>query len=233
MEDSVPAAQGVTPLSKVKESLESLRVEDHPAPIIDSSFASPIQMFHNLVTLNVNACCNDGREGNCTFKLNDGNVSDLAMALPRLETLFLGRPCSENTCPTTVACLLPISVHCVKLKVLKIHFNTTDVVRDFKGISEDPKFLELRLLPRCTLAGFGVGDTPLALDEFDVETVVKGMVDIFPSLRTCGGSGGTWGEVNRRINERVGNAVGECCLALPFHLIHSEPDRGTQVMGTS
>ena len=45
LEDPVSATQGVAPLSRVKESLEFLRVETPPTPIIDSSFASTIQMF--------------------------------------------------------------------------------------------------------------------------------------------------------------------------------------------
>jgi len=134
----------------------------------------------------------------------------------RLESLFFGYPCRDNTCPTTVACLLPISVYCVKLKALRIHFSTVDVVEDFKSISEDPHFRELRSLPRCTLAGLGVGEIPLVLDESGVETVAKGMVDIFPSLQSCRGFGGTWFEVSRRIEECTGNAVGEYYLTLPL-----------------
>jgi len=222
LEHPISTTQGLTSLSKVKESLESLRVEDLPTPIIDSSFTSPIRMFHNLVTLHLGAHCHDkGSEGKCAFKLNNVDVTNLAMALPRLKSLFFGYPCRDNTCPTTVACLLHISVYCVELKALSIHFSTGDVVGDFKSISEDPQFRELRSLPRCTLAGFGVGEIPLDLDEFGVETVVKGMVDIFPSLQSCQGYGGTWVEVSRRIKERTRNVVGECYLSLPFHLIHS------------
>ena len=70
--------QGATPLYKVKESLESLHVEGLPSPIIDSSLTSPIRMFHNLVSLDLGAHCH----GQCSFKLNNSDVTDLAMALP-------------------------------------------------------------------------------------------------------------------------------------------------------
>ena len=74
------------------------------------------------------------------------------------------------------------------------------------------------------------GRAPLALNELGFGTVAIGMVDIFPSLQSCQGYGIAWGEINRRINERAENIVGECCLTLLFRLIHSWT--GQQVMGT-
>ena len=86
LEHPISATQGVTPLSKMKESLESLKVEDLPTPIIDSSFTSPIRMFHNLIILNLGARChNVGSEGKCAFKLNNADVTNLTIALPRIR----------------------------------------------------------------------------------------------------------------------------------------------------
>jgi len=225
LEVPVSITQDTAPLHKVKESLESLNVQDLPGPIINSSFTSPIRMFRNLVSLNLGARCYDkGSEGQCAFKLNNSDVTDLAMALPQLESLLLGRPCSGNACPATVARLLPISVYCLKLKVLDIHFNTVNIVEDFKGVSEDPKLRELRSLPRCALTYLDVGVTPLALDEPVIETVAKGMVDIFPSLQSCHGYRFAWGEVHMKINKRARNVVGERHLGLPFRLTQSRTE---------
>ena len=95
----------------MKGSLQYLNIESL-LPFIDNSFTSSIQMFRNLTILTVGDYCRDGfEELQCTFKLNDGNVAELAMALSQLECLYLGRPCFENTCATTAACLLLISVH--------------------------------------------------------------------------------------------------------------------------
>ena len=226
------ATQGVTPLYKVKESLKSLDVEGFPSPIIDPSLTSPIRMFYSLVSLDLGAHCHDeGSPGQCSFKLNNSDITDLAMALPRLESLLLGRPCFENVCPTTVACLLQISVYCVKLKVLEIHFNTANIIEDLKGVSEDPQLWELRSLPRCTLTHLDVAQIPLAPDELGFETVAIGMVDIFPSLQSCQGYGFGWREVHKIINERAGNIVSECWL--PYTLVSPDTflDRGTQLMG--
>ena len=200
LEDGVFTAQGTTPLSGVKESLNSLHIWGLPDQIIDASFTSPIQRFQNLVKLKVKVSCyGEVGVGQCTFKLNDDHVAELATALPQLGSLLLGYVCPKNTCATTVACLLHISAHCVKLHRLVIHFNTTNIVDDFKKISEDPRFQELRSRSKCTLTFLGADQIPLILDEPGFETVAKGMIDIFPSLRRCDGDGRGWDELSMRI----------------------------------
>jgi len=204
LEGRVCPTQGMTPLSRMKGSLKYLSVNNNNLPglAIDVSLTSLIQLFRNLVDLRVKVRCHDCyKEGGCSFKLNNDNVTEFAMALPRLEFLFLGRPCYENGCATTVACLLPISVHCVKLRELEIHFNTTNIIDDLKNLSEDPRFQELRSLPRCTLTCLHTYQMPLTLDEPDFETVANGMIDIFPSIRSCDGLVKIWEEISKRIAE--------------------------------
>jgi len=186
LEDGASTTQGVTPLSKAKELLTILNVEDMPGFNIDLSSVSTIQCFRNLVDLNVTVLCPDEDEGGqCIFKLNDDNVTELAMALTQVESLILGLPCSKNTCLTTVACFLPISAYCSKLEELEIHFNTTNLVNDLKNTLGDPRFQQLRSLPRCPLGCLKVFEMPLSLDESDLETVAKAMIDIFPFLTFC------------------------------------------------
>jgi len=200
LEDHASATRNVTQLSRMKESLVSLRVERRIGPVIDTSFASLIQMFRNLSHLNINVSCHsEDIGGRCLFKLTNDGVATLAMALPQLRHLCLGIPCSKNTCATTVACLLPISVYCLQLNVLEIHFNTTNIVGDFKTILVGPRFRELRSLPRGTVWHLGVHEMPLTLDEPDIEVVVVGMVRIFPSLGRCAGFGDTWDKVNKQV----------------------------------
>ena len=225
LERGVSATQGVTPLAKLKGSLKYLKVRDfnHPCLILDAAFVSSVQIFWNLAHLDVGVDCPcEYNEGQCTFKLNDGNITKLAMALPRLEYLSLGRPCFENTCTTTVACLLLISVRCPKLERLEIHFNTTNIVEDIQNISWDPRFEELRSLPRCTLSYLGVHHTPLALDKHGFEIVAGGMVDIFPSLEHCQGRDRHWGELSTGIKKcKPPKHVGKCSLGFPLPLINS------------
>ena len=140
-------------------------------------------MFRNLAHLNIHAFC---YEGQCIFKLKNDDVAELAMALPQLEHLHLGFPCQENTCATTAACLLQLSVHCLKLGHLSIHFNTTNIVDDFKNILVDPQFRELRSLPKCRVSCLDVEDILLTLNTSDAKTVVDGMRGIFPNLLDFG-----------------------------------------------
>jgi len=211
LEDGSSTTQGVTPLSKTKESLKVLNVEGVSSINIDASFVYTIQFFRNLVNLHVKVGCYDWRVDQCIFELDNDSVAGLAMALTQLESLVLGNPCSKNTCLTTVVCLLPISVHCSKLEKLEIHFNTTNVVNDFKNILENPRFQQLRSLPKCPLTYLDVYRTPLSLHETDLKTVAKGMVDIFPSLRGCGGREESWGKLSEQIctSRRAGS---ECSL---------------------
>ena len=199
LEEHVSATQSMTPLYRVKESLKSLSVGHFPAiPIVHISLISPIRMFRNLVTLDVAASCHDGQ---CTFRLNNNHVTELVMALPQLERLHLGPPCQENTCATSVTCLLQISVHCLKLGNLSVHFNTTSIIDDLKNIPADPQLQELRSLPRCTLQWLEVRETPLTINESDFETVVCGMRYIFPSLRYFDPLRGTWDRLTEIIEE--------------------------------
>ena len=200
LEDGASTTQGVTPLDKAKKSLKVLSVKDMFGINIDPSFVSTIQCFRNLVYLYVyDFCPGEDERGECIFKLNNDNVTELAMALTQLESLILGGPCSKNTCLTTIACLLPISVHCSELEQLEIHFNTTNIADDFRNILEDPRFQQLRSLPRCPLTSLNVYRTPLSLDESGFEIVAKGMVDIFPSLEDCNGFEEGWTELSEKI----------------------------------
>ena len=203
LEGGAPTAQGATRLSKTKESLEVLYIRDMFDTMIDSSFISPIQHFRNLIDLDMNVYCHDVSESQCVFKLNDDDVVELTMALTQVESLLIGRACFEGTCSTTVACLLPISVHCVKLKNLEIHFNATNIVDDFKNTLDDPRLRRLRPLPRCPLTHLDVFEIPLSLDEHGFEIVLNGMTDIFPSLQSFGGVEPDWDELSRRLAGRL------------------------------
>jgi len=202
LQHGVSTTQGATPLSRVVESLQSLDIESFHDRITDFSFASTIQIFRNLVSLNVGARCHaTNGEVQCGFKLDNDNINNLATALPQLESLFLGRVCPENTCATTVVCLLVISVCCIKLQELEVHFNTTNIVEDFKNISEDPQLREASSLPRCTLSCLDVTQMPLTLDEPGLEIVVNGMINIFPALGGFAGREQVWDRLNARIVE--------------------------------
>ena len=200
-EDGGSIVQNAPPLSRVKASLKSLKVEGSSGLVIDVFFTSPFRTLRNLVDLCVEVGC-PYEADKCAFKLDDDSITKLVMALPQLQGLYLGSPCRKNTCTTTVASLIPISVHCVKLRQLGIHFNTTNIIEDLVNISKDPRFQHIRSLPRCTLSRLFVGEIPLTLDGPGFETVVDGMIDIFPSLERCVAIGPDWNEISERMAKR-------------------------------
>ena len=107
----------------------------------------------------------------------------LSAALPRLEWLDLGLPCSE-TSSTTVSCLLALSVHCKNLRNLRVHSNTANLTDDIRFLSEDPDLGGLQSLPaRCPLESLVVGGLSFPnVTPCDITTTAKGFVDIFPSI---------------------------------------------------
>ena len=207
LEGGASTTQSVTPFSRTKESLKVLNIDDISFIKIEASSVSTIQYFRNLVNLNVEVYCHDGDDrGDCIFELNDHEVTELTMALTQLESLLLGHACFEDTCLTTVACLLSISVHCNRLTKLEIHFDTTNIVDDLKNILEDPRFQQLRSLPRCPLRRLDVYQMPLDLDDSDFGTVANGMIDIFPSLKSCEGLEESWTKLSGEIAKLRGDS---------------------------
>lgn len=165
----------------LKETLT--RINFRETVPIDATLVSPFPLFPNLAVLSVQPYC--GRPVGCTFSLTNQDVVQLSAALPRLEVLVLGHPCSLNTSRTTVSCLLALSVHCKGLSRLGIHLSTANLIGDIKSLSEDPDFRDLGSLPtRCPLTSFHAGSLPfphLTSDE-DITTIAAGLIDIFPSL---------------------------------------------------
>lgn len=173
--------------SNIRETLKTL---DCPrGTIVNSIFLSSVVKFSNLVLLRVHTLCHD--EGGCPFRMTDDDVNDLTSALPRLKTLGLGDPCGLNSCETTVASLLSISVHCLDLTVLYIHFNTLTIVEDTQRLLDEGSG---RDRAKCKLEDLWVGSMPLEIRSEDVETVATGLKAIFPSL-ICAGYDGRWCEL--------------------------------------
>ena len=166
-----------------RERLKSL---DLPGDsVIDSTFLSSIVSLRNLVKLLVRNTFCRGEEG-CSFRLTDDNVKDLAAALPHLENLQLGYPCDLDTCKTTVASLMSMSINCPDLLDLAIHFNTETIVDDMKALLDGGIG---RNKAKCRLWNISVGAAPLKLDSAGLETVAMGFSVIFPHMTHLEGHG--------------------------------------------
>jgi len=151
----------------------------HPLPVP----RAPAFTFGNLTHFKMGATSGQRCPYVCIFHLTDSDISLLAAALPRLEWVHLGVPCSSNTCQTTFRSLRTLSTQCLRLEALCIHINMTTLVQDTRrafeeetrGISLEPhdgRSCQLGLLSPHYLpleANVGVGD---------LEVVVKGLFAI-------------------------------------------------------
>ena len=201
LEDAVRGSQGITPLGRMKDALKTLRINDYDGTFIDITLTTPLLMFRNLTRLNVDIYC---PQEECSFELNDTDVKTLAMALPQLKGLILGHPCQQNTCDTTITCLLFISIYCIKLEQLEVHFNTLNISEDREEMLESPgeEMEQLLSLPKCALKALDVHEMPLALAAFELEEVCDGLTNIFPSLervQSKGVEGSGWDEVSQTL----------------------------------
>ena len=152
---------------------------------LESTLLPSITSFRNLIRLRVDTYCS--MTGGCIFRLTDGDMGNLATALPRLESLQLGRPCCFNSCNTTITSLLSLSVHCLGLMELETHFNTLTIVSDARrlldeGIGHDKA--------RCMVSDLPVGHLPTTVRENDIGNVAMGLKVIFPRLKYLRGKDG-------------------------------------------
>jgi len=177
----------------IGERLKSLDLPD--CTVIDLTFLSPAVSLRNLVNLRVfNYSCK--AMDSCLFRLTDGGMEDLAAALPRLKCLWLGNACRLDTCKTTVASLMSLSIHCPNLLLLGTHFNTRTIVEYMQGLLDGGVGHDRA---KCQLRSIFVGDIPLRLDSADLQTVAMGFSLIFPHMTQLVGSNGHWSELGRRM----------------------------------
>jgi len=140
-------------------------------------------------------------EDECSFELDDEDVGTLVMALPRLKRLVLGHPCPMDLCNTTVACLVTISIHCVELEELEIHFNTRQMAAHLEEMAMEEEEEEEHS-QMCGLKSLGVHGMPLVLAALEEEEVCNGLWNIFPSLECitrAEDSESDWGAISKQM----------------------------------
>lgn len=96
------------------------------------------------------------------------DVENLTAALPRLTSVELTKSCPLNSCKTTIPSLLSLSIHCLGLRPLKIHFNTRTIVGDAQRLLGG-NFRHGKA--KCKIWYLGVGRVPLDVDEADIDGV--------------------------------------------------------------
>lgn len=147
---------------------------------LDSSLITRFLPLKTLVDVQINVDC---LFQPCASQFTDQDVERLAIALPNLKALTLGDwPCASDTCPTTIRSLLSLSIHCIQLKHLNIHFRMATLRADMLDMLGHGYSQGLHLKPKCALETLVVQELQLRLSDYDPAFIPIGMLMIFPSL---------------------------------------------------
>ena len=79
-------------------------LEIFPKVTVDTVFMSRVIQFRELTIFSVWSACSPVQ--GCAFNLTDGDIEEIATALPRLEKATFGDVCSANSCRTTIKSLV-------------------------------------------------------------------------------------------------------------------------------
>ena len=163
--------------------------------IADSNMLSKLFPLTNLVGITLGLRCMSPEVAGCASRFSDQDVEHLALALPNLEALRLGEaPCSAKTCPTTILSLFLLSIHCLNLKLLSIHFRTTDVSMDVMAMVDYAHSNDLHRRPRCALDVLVAGNQIVPPEDHEFALISMGISAVFPSLTRIEGSH-DWGQL--------------------------------------
>ena len=142
---------------------------------------TPLFAFGCLTSLSVSPPCDLTQ---CKSQLTDDTLAQLAGALPRLVELFLGAvPCGSPATGVTLSGLAPLSVHCVYLETLQVHFRVLDIHRDIPDVALLEPSDQASLSPNlCHLTQIVVGQLPISTAERSPLIVASFLHQTFPRL---------------------------------------------------
>jgi len=170
----------------------------HPSSPIDSSLISRLLPLTELVKVKINMEC---LFRPCVSRFTDQDVERLTIALPKLKVLVLGGwPCDSDTCSTTIRSLYFLSIHCMKLKFLNIHFRTANLRTDMLDLLRYAYSQNLHSKPRCALKTLVTQQMPLGLLGYDIALIPMGMLIMFPSLAKFVSKSPVWSRLERLVN---------------------------------
>ena len=152
---------------------------------------SRVIQFRELTIFSVWSACSPVQ--GCAFNLTDGDIEEIATALPRLEKATFGDVCSANSCRTTIKSLVSLSTHCRDLRFLEV---TTNLRDDLELALIDPRLHDLPT--HRTSDGFflALSGAPCGISRHDFAPVLRGFRRIFPSPWQIRGDSASWKELN-------------------------------------
>ena len=169
-------------------------LENFPKVTIDTVFMSRVIQFRELTIFSVWSACSPVQ--GCAFILTDGDIEEIATALPRLEKATFGDVCSANSCRTTIKSLVSLSTHCRDLRFLEVHFNTTNLRDDLGLALTDPRLHDLPAHRTSDSFFLALSRAPCRISRHDFAPVLRGFRRIFPSLWQIRGDSASRKELN-------------------------------------
>ena len=125
-EGTLPALSSHLKHSGIHRTLTELRLCPGEEWVLHGASIAPLLVLGQLTSLVIFADCR-GRQ--CVFSLSDRDIEHLVKAMPKLEVLSLGVPCSRQMGDDlTVKSLLAIATHCKTLITLQTHINCDSIV---------------------------------------------------------------------------------------------------------
>ena len=167
---------------------------------------SSLLPFTELTTLVVEFSCG----ADCSSRVDDEIIMNLAWAMPKLEILQLGdQPCSEIPIGVTVKGLVVLADNCPDLDDLQIHFQVINLSAPPAIVRATPTTGSIALRRVCGLRFLDVGYIPMP--EESVSMVALTLARIFPSLEGFNSVDENWEKVIGmiRLSGRTANFSGK------------------------
>ena len=185
-DDLLERFEGVALAASIHTTLSEFHV--HTSTSWNPTYSSLLP-FTQLVHLTAQFSCGDV----CSSSVDDDVITNLAQAMPRLETLQLGdSPCSRILTGVTAKGLLVLARHCLDLSWLCLHFHVTSFSdSDLPAVARNSGPTVTRR--DCALKVMDVGK--ICLPEESELVVALTLARIFPQLECVGGWGRNWGYV--------------------------------------
>jgi len=156
---------------------------------------SSLLPFTQLVELDIRFSC----DSQCSSRLDDNIITDLARAMPKLEILRLGDvPCRRITIGVTTKGLAALSRHCPDLYILRIHLEVASLSDQPAIPGIIPNTGPTASRTDCALTDLEVGETPVP--EGSALAIALTLLHIFPRLDSIESIGEGWEEVENAIN---------------------------------
>jgi hypothetical protein len=149
--------------------------------------------FRQLRDLEIEFSC----DGGCSSTIDDDIITDMARAMPKLESLVLGeRPCQIPT-GVTAEGLAVLAHYCPDLSSLSIHFRV-DSFHTLSAVAGPPHIGTAAPRGDCALTELNVGEIPLP--EESTLMVALALVRIFPNIWCIEYTNENWAGVSEAIH---------------------------------